>query len=60
MPSPRAPLAGNWAPNSTGNAALVGAMGNDVVAAAVTFTLRTIDAWVEMTNLKNHNHGVLT
>jgi hypothetical protein len=60
MPSPRAPSAGNWAPNSTGNAALVGAMGNDVVVAAVTFTVRTIDAWVEMTNLKNHGHGVLT
>jgi hypothetical protein len=35
-------------------------MGNDVVVAAVTFTVRTIDAWVEMTNLKNHGHGVLT
>jgi len=35
-------------------------MGNDVVVAAVTFTVRTIDAWVEMTNFKNHDHGVLT
>jgi len=34
-------------------------MGNDVVA-AVTFTVRTIDAWMEMTNLKNHDHRVLT
>ncbi len=59
MPSPHAPSAGNWAPNSTGNAALVGAMGNDVVA-SVTFTMRTIDAWVEMTNFKKDDHSVRT